>query len=88
MEAPGCRIRRLRGVLVGLLIAIGLGARVAGRTVSNAICGSHNFISNDFCDARVRIRVRKVDPRGRYSNSWRSLIAQLQGLVVDMTPGR
>jgi hypothetical protein len=30
----------------------------------------------------------KVDPRGRYPNSWRSLIAQLQGLVVDVTPGR
>jgi hypothetical protein len=39
--------------LVGLLIAIGLGARVAARTISNAICGSYNFISNDFCDARV-----------------------------------
>ena len=29
-----------------------------------------------------------VDPRGRYPNSWRSLIAQLQSLVVDVTPGR
>jgi hypothetical protein len=37
-------------VLVGLLIAIGLGARVTGRAISDAICGSYNFISNDFCD--------------------------------------
>jgi hypothetical protein len=33
-------------VLVGLLIAIGLGARVTGRAISDAICGSYNFISN------------------------------------------
>jgi hypothetical protein len=37
-------------VLVGLLIAIGVGARVAGGAISDAICGSYNFISNDFCD--------------------------------------
>jgi site-specific DNA recombinase len=29
-----------------------------------------------------------VDPRGRYSNSWRNLVAQLQGLIGDMTSGR
>jgi len=55
-ESPGER-RRLgvgltvsAAVLVALLVAIGLGARVAGRTISDAICGSYNFISNDFCD--------------------------------------
>jgi hypothetical protein len=37
-------------VLVGLLFAIGVGARVAGSAISDAICGSYNFISNDFCD--------------------------------------
>jgi hypothetical protein len=37
-------------VLVALFVAIGAGARVAGRTISDAICGSYNFISNDFCD--------------------------------------
>jgi hypothetical protein len=37
-------------VLVGLLISIGVGARVAGSAISDAICGSYNFISYDFCD--------------------------------------
>jgi hypothetical protein len=37
-------------VLVRLLIAIGVGARVAGSAISDATCGSYNFISNDFCD--------------------------------------
>jgi hypothetical protein len=36
----------------------------------------------------VHTRAQWVDPRGRYPNSWRRLIAQLQGLVVDVTPGR
>jgi hypothetical protein len=37
-------------VLFGLFIAVGLGARVAGRTISEGVCGSYNFVSNDFCD--------------------------------------
>jgi hypothetical protein len=37
-------------LLVTLLVAIGLGGRLAARTISDAICGSYNFISNDFCD--------------------------------------
>jgi hypothetical protein len=48
---PGVGFTASVGVLVGLLVAIGLGARVAGRAISHdAICGSYNFISNDFCD--------------------------------------
>jgi hypothetical protein len=46
----GVRFTASVAVLVGLVIVIGLGARVAGQTISDAICGSYNFISNDFCD--------------------------------------
>ncbi len=49
--------RRLRvgltasaALLVTLLVTIGLGGWLAARTISDAICGSYNFISNDFCD--------------------------------------
>jgi hypothetical protein len=37
-------------LLVTLVSAIGLGGWLAARTISDAICGSYNFISNDFCD--------------------------------------
>lgn len=35
--------------IAGLLV-IGAGIRLVVRTAASAICGSSNFISNDFCD--------------------------------------
>ncbi|MGH2660381.1 MAG: hypothetical protein ACRDHS_12160 [Actinomycetota bacterium] len=32
------------------MVVLGVGGWLAARAVSSAICGSYNFISNDFCD--------------------------------------
>jgi hypothetical protein len=36
--------------LVACVVVLGVGGWLAARAASNAICGSYNFISNDFCD--------------------------------------
>ena len=40
----------LSAALLVACVVLGVGAWLAARAVSNAICGSYNFISNDFCD--------------------------------------
>lgn len=45
----GVQVTVSAAVMVALLVAIHE-ARVAGRTISDEICGSYNFISNDLCD--------------------------------------
>ena len=49
-RSPRIRLTASVALLVTLLAAIGLGGWLAARTISDAICGSYNFISNDFCD--------------------------------------
>ncbi len=40
----------LTAALLVAFVVLGVGGWLAARAVSNAICGSYNFISNDFCD--------------------------------------
>jgi len=56
-EGDGKERRRLRigsplggALLVACVVVAGVGIWLVARTASNAICGSYNFISNDFCD--------------------------------------